>query len=99
MSWVPRPVILQEPETRRIGDPGIRIPGISLTLCDYGRTGDTCLGRLCGERSAGLYYGDTGGAGMEVLRSVRARWPRPRGAPGPDATGPALSWIGEERIA
>ena len=36
---------------------------------------------------------------MEVLRSVRARWPRPRGAPGPDATGSALSWIGDERTA
>ena len=36
---------------------------------------------------------------MEVLRSVGARRPRPRGAPGPDAAGPALSWIGDERIA
>lgn len=36
---------------------------------------------------------------MEILRSVRARWPRPGGAPGPGATGPALSWIGDERIA
>ena len=36
---------------------------------------------------------------MEVLRSVRTRWPRPRRAPGPDVTGPALSWIRDERIA
>ena len=36
---------------------------------------------------------------MDVLRSVRARWPLPRGVPGPDAAGPALSWIGDERIA
>src|SRR5438270_330911 len=36
---------------------------------------------------------------MEVLRGVRARWPRPRGAPGPDTAGPGLSWIGAERIA
>ena len=36
---------------------------------------------------------------MKILRSVRARWPRPGGAPGPGATGPALSWIGDERIA
>ena len=36
---------------------------------------------------------------MQVLRGVRARWPRPRGGPGPDAGGPALSWIGGERIA
>ena len=34
---------------------------------------------------------------MEVLRGVR--WPRPRGAPGPDAAGLSLSWIGDERIA
>jgi len=34
---------------------------------------------------------------MEVLRSVRPRRPRPRGGPG--AAGPALSWIGGERIA
>ena len=36
---------------------------------------------------------------MGILRGVRARRPRPRGRPGPDATGPALSWIGDERIA
>ena len=36
---------------------------------------------------------------MEVLRRVRTRWPRPRGAPEPDVTGPALSWIRDERIA
>jgi protein-tyrosine phosphatase len=36
---------------------------------------------------------------MEVLRSVRAGRPRPREAPGPGAAGPALSWIGDERIA
>jgi protein-tyrosine phosphatase len=36
---------------------------------------------------------------MEVLRGVRARWPRPRAGPGPAACGPALSWIGGERIA
>jgi protein-tyrosine phosphatase len=36
---------------------------------------------------------------MGILRGVRARWPRPRGRPGPDAVGPALSWIGDERIA
>ena len=36
---------------------------------------------------------------MDVLRSVRARWPRPRLVSGPDAAGPALSWIGDERIA
>jgi hypothetical protein len=36
---------------------------------------------------------------MGILRGVRARWPRPRGRPGPDAAGPALSWIGDERIA
>ena len=35
---------------------------------------------------------------MEILRSVCAGWPRPGGAPGPGATGPALSWIGDERI-
>ena len=34
---------------------------------------------------------------MEVLRGVP--WPRPRGAPGPDAAGLSLSWIGDERIA
>jgi len=36
---------------------------------------------------------------MGVLRSVRAGLPRPRGVPGPYAAGPALSWIGDERIA
>lgn len=36
---------------------------------------------------------------MDVLRSVRLRRPGPRGLPGPDAAGPALSWIGDERIA
>jgi len=36
---------------------------------------------------------------MAVLRSGRAGRPRPRGAPGPGAAGPALSWIGDERIA
>ena len=36
---------------------------------------------------------------MDVLRSVRARGPRPRGVPEPDAASPALSWIGDERIA
>src|SRR5215831_11552241 len=36
---------------------------------------------------------------MEVRRSVRAGRPRPRGAPGAGAASPALSWIGDERIA
>jgi protein-tyrosine phosphatase len=36
---------------------------------------------------------------MGVLRSGRASRPRPRGAPGPGAVGPLLSWIGDERIA
>ena len=36
---------------------------------------------------------------MDVLRSVRARRPRPSGMPGPDADRPTLSWIGDERIA
>ena len=36
---------------------------------------------------------------MDVLRSLRARRPRPLGVPGPDATSPALTWIGDERIA
>ena len=36
---------------------------------------------------------------MDVLRSVRAGWPRPRGVPGPAAASPALNWIGDERIA
>ena len=36
---------------------------------------------------------------MDVLWSLRARGPRPRGKPGPDAASPALTWIGDERIA
>ena len=36
---------------------------------------------------------------MGVLRYVSAGLPRPRGLPGPDAAGPGLSWIGDERIA
>jgi protein-tyrosine phosphatase len=36
---------------------------------------------------------------MDVLRSLRARPPRPGGVSGPDAAGPALTWIGDERIA
>jgi protein-tyrosine phosphatase len=36
---------------------------------------------------------------MDVLRSVRAYRPRPRGVPGPDAARPLLTWIGDERIA
>jgi protein-tyrosine phosphatase len=36
---------------------------------------------------------------VDVLRSLHARRPRPSGAPGPDAASPALSWIGDERIA
>jgi protein-tyrosine phosphatase len=36
---------------------------------------------------------------MDVLRSVRAARPRPRAVPGPAAASPALSWIGDERIA
>ena len=36
---------------------------------------------------------------MDVLRSVRALRPRPRGVPGPRAADPLLSWIGDERIA
>jgi hypothetical protein len=36
---------------------------------------------------------------MDVLWSARARRTRPRGVPGPGAAGPALSWIGDERIA
>jgi protein-tyrosine phosphatase len=36
---------------------------------------------------------------MNVLRSVRASGLRPRGLTGPDAGHPALSWIGDERIA
>jgi protein-tyrosine phosphatase len=37
--------------------------------------------------------------GMDLLRGVRARRPRPRRVPGPDAAGTGLSWIGGERIA
>lgn len=36
---------------------------------------------------------------MGVLGGLRAGLPRPPEGPAPDATGPALSWIGEERIA
>src|ERR1700722_4116100 len=36
---------------------------------------------------------------MGVLESLRAGLPRPRVLPGPVAAGPALSWIGDERIA
>jgi protein-tyrosine phosphatase len=36
---------------------------------------------------------------MGVLGGVRAGLPRPRGGPAPGAGGPALSWIGDERIA
>jgi len=36
---------------------------------------------------------------MDVLQSLRGRRPRPRGGPGPDAAGAALTWIGDERIA
>jgi protein-tyrosine phosphatase len=36
---------------------------------------------------------------MGVLESQRAGLPRPRVMPGPVAAGPALSWIGDERIA
>jgi protein-tyrosine phosphatase len=36
---------------------------------------------------------------MDVLRSLRAGRPRPLAVPGPDAAGPALTWIGDERIA
>jgi protein-tyrosine phosphatase len=36
---------------------------------------------------------------MDVLRSLRARGWSLRGGPGPDAAGPALTWIGDERIA
>ena len=36
---------------------------------------------------------------MDVLRSVRAVRPRPRGVPGPDTVSPPLNWIGDERIA
>ena len=36
---------------------------------------------------------------MGVLRSWRAGRPRPRGMSGSYAAGPALSWLGDERIA
>ncbi len=36
---------------------------------------------------------------MDMLRSVRAGRPWPRGVPGPDVTSPALNWIGYEHIA
>ena len=36
---------------------------------------------------------------MGLLRSVRAARPRLRGASGPVSAGPALNWIGDERIA
>ena len=36
---------------------------------------------------------------MDVLRGARARRARERRLRGPDAAGPALSWIGDERIA
>jgi hypothetical protein len=36
---------------------------------------------------------------MDVLRSLRGRWPRPRWVPGPGVASPALNWIGDERIA
>jgi protein-tyrosine phosphatase len=36
---------------------------------------------------------------MDVLRSARVRRARPRGVLGPYAASPALSWIGDERIA
>ncbi len=36
---------------------------------------------------------------MDVLQSLRGCRPRPRGGPGPDAAGAALTWIGDERIA
>src|SRR5580700_1640758 len=36
---------------------------------------------------------------MDVLRSLRGRWPRPRWVPGPGVARPALNWIGDERIA
>jgi protein-tyrosine phosphatase len=36
---------------------------------------------------------------MDVLRSLQARRPRPRGTPGPGAADPLMSWIGDERIA
>jgi protein tyrosine phosphatase (PTP) superfamily phosphohydrolase (DUF442 family) len=36
---------------------------------------------------------------MDVLRSLQARGPGPRGGPGPGAAGRLMSWIGDERIA
>ena len=36
---------------------------------------------------------------MDVPRSLRGRWPRPRWVPGPGVARPALNWIGDERIA
>jgi protein-tyrosine phosphatase len=36
---------------------------------------------------------------VDVLRSLRARQPRPRAVPGPGAARSALTWIGDERIA
>jgi protein-tyrosine phosphatase len=36
---------------------------------------------------------------MDVMRSLRVRGSRPRWGPGPDGAGPALTWIGDERIA
>jgi protein-tyrosine phosphatase len=36
---------------------------------------------------------------MDLLRTVGAGLPRPRGMPGPSAASLALSWIGDERIA
>jgi hypothetical protein len=36
---------------------------------------------------------------MDLLQGLRARRPRPRRVPGPDAAAAALSWIGGERIA
>jgi len=36
---------------------------------------------------------------MGLLGGLRAGRPRPRGVPVPGAAGPALSWIGDERIA
>ena len=83
----------------RVGDPEVRVPGVSSRCVAAGGPVARLLAARAGDASAGLYCGDAGGAGMDVLRSVRARWPRPRGVPGPDAAGPALSWIGDERIA
>jgi protein-tyrosine phosphatase len=36
---------------------------------------------------------------MDVMRSLRVRGSRPRWRPGHYAAGPALTWIGDERIA